>query len=248
MIDKSFLKNKNILITGPTKGIGKSLTYALSEFGANIIMLGRNEKKLELIYDEIKKNYNCNPLIVVCDLEKLNESSSREIFESLSVEIKNLDYLIINAAIIGKMSKIIDYDYSTWKKVINTNLNSSFLLTKHMQPLLEGSNDPRIIYTTSGVASEAEAYWGAYAVSKAGMEIMAKIFADEMENISKIKVFNFNPGPTNTSMRSSAFPAEDKTFLNKPKDLINYYIWLLQCDTSKKIDREKIFSSKNIKL
>ncbi len=77
---------------------------------------------------------------------------------------------------------------------------------------------------------------------------MAKIFADEMENISKIKVFNFNPGPTNTSMRSSAFPAEDKTFLNKPKDLINYYIWLLQCDTSKKIDREKIFSSKNINL
>ena len=69
---KDFLLNKNILITGATSGIGKSLTKYLSENGANILMLSKDESKLNVLYDEIVKKYNTDQYIFKCDLQKLN--------------------------------------------------------------------------------------------------------------------------------------------------------------------------------
>ncbi len=223
--EKGFLDKKNILVTGASKGIGREIALGLSKFGANVILHGRSEDELDEIYDEIISQYKTDPMIIKCDLNLLDEDKSKEIVEVISKNISCLDGIINNAAILGKMSSIADFDLDTWQKVLNTNLTSSFLLVKYLTPLMEDSERPRIIFTSSGVATKGKAFWGAYAISKAAVKSLSEILQEELEPLSKIKVFNFDPGATRTSMRAYAYPAEDPSSLKGTSSILNYYLW-----------------------
>ena len=237
--EKGFLDKKNILVTGASKGIGREIALGLSKFGANVILHGRNEDELDEIYDEIISKYKTDPMIIKCDLNLLDEDKSKEIVEVISKNISCLDGIINNAAIIGRMSSIADFDLDTWQKVLNTNLTSSFLLVKYLSPLMENSERPRIIFTSSGVASKGKAFWGAYAISKAAVKSLSEILQEELEPLSKIKVFNFDPGATRTSMRAYAYPAEDPSSLKGTSSLLNYYLWFFSRE-SENIDSRYI--------
>jgi short-subunit dehydrogenase len=239
MNKNNFLQGKNILITGASSGIGRTLTKNLSKFGANIIMLSKNEKKLDAIYDEIK-----DPCILKCNLIDLDENKSKEIANVILENYKNLDAIIHNAAILEKISNIENYDVKTWEKVLKVNLTSSFILSKYLIPLMSSSLNPRIIFTTSSVGKKGKAYWGAYSVSKAGINALSQILSDELETISSIKVFNFDPKGTQTAMRSLAYPAEDPDSQKKPDSLIEYYLWMLSEDSSSSKDRYIEFGQK----
>ena len=231
-IKNSQFKDKNILITGCSKGIGRSLVIKLSQLGANVILLSRNEKKMDELYDFIKEDYGTEPCILKCDLNYLDEEKAQGIAKIIVKHYKCLDGIIFNAAILEKMSNIESFDLKTWQKIINVNLTSSFILSKYLIPLLQNSLSPRIIFTTSGISKKAKAYWGPYAVSKAGINALADILVDELESVSNIKIFNFNPKATQTDMRAIAYPAEDPSGLKKPEDLMNYYIWMLSSESS----------------
>ena len=237
--EKGFLDKKNILVTGASKGIGREIALGLSKFGANVILHGRSEDELDEIYDEIISKYKTDPMIIKCDLNLLDEDKSKEIVEVISKNISCLDGIINNAAIIGRMSSIADFDLDTWQKVLNTNLTSSFLLVKYLSPLMENSERPRIIFTSSGVASKGKAFWGAYAISKAAVKSLSEILQEELEPLSKIKVFNFDPGATRTSMRAYAYPAEDPSSLKGTSSLLNYYLWFFSRE-SENIDSRYI--------
>ena len=237
MDTNNLLIEKNILITGASSGIGKSLAIKLSKFGANVIMLSKNEKALDSVYDEIKEKYNTEPMIIKCDLTDLNEIKSQEITDIIGENYSRLDAIIHNAAILEKMSNIENYDLVTWEKVLKVNLTSAFILSKYLISLMKSALVPRIIFTTSSVGRNAKAFWGAYSVSKAGINALSEILSDELETISNMKVFNFDPKATQTSMRSLAFPAEDRDSQKKPDFLIEYYLWMLS---------EKSNSSKEI--
>ena len=239
MDTNNLLIEKNILITGASSGIGKSLAINLSKFGANVIMLSKNEEALDSVYDEIKEKYNTEPMIIKCDLTDLNEIKSQEITDIIGENYSRLDAIIHNAAILEKMSNIENYDLVTWENVLKVNLTSAFILSKHLIPLMKSSLVPRIIFTTSSVGRNAKAFWGAYSVSKAGINALSEILSDELETISNMKVFNFDPKATQTSMRSLAFPAEDRDSQKKPDSLIEYYLWMLS---------EKSNSSKEIHI
>lgn len=225
--EKNFLAEKNILITGASKGIGREVAMSLSKYGANVVLLARDENNLDALYDEIVNTHKTSPMIIKCDLNDLDENKAQEIANVLSENISCLDGLIHNAAILGKMASMIDYDLITWNKVIQTNLTSSYLLTKFLSPMMEQSTNPRIIFTSSGVVKKGRAFWGAYAVSKTAIKSMSEILQDELEPISNIKVFNFDPGATRTSMRAFAYPAEDPRSLKDALSLIDYYLWML---------------------
>ena len=241
MVDMNFdlnlLKNKNILITGASNGIGKSLSENLSKYGANVIMLSRNENSLDAIYDSLKKKYQTNPCILKCDLENIDDEKSQEIANIISKNYQNLDSIIHNAAILEKMSDIESFDLQTWDKVMRVNLTSSFVLSKYLIPLMKSSTTPRIIFTTSSVGKKGKAFWGAYSVSKAGVNALSDILSDELESISNIKVFNFDPKATKTNMRAMAYPAEDPSANKNPDQLINYYLWMLSEKSSSAIER-----------
>ena len=221
------LKDKNILITGASKGIGRCLAMNLSKHKANVILLAKNEDLLDSLYDEIKEKYDTNPMIIGCDLSELEENKAQEIANVISKNYKCLDALINNAGILKKMSSINDYDLKSWKKVLNVNLTSAFLLSKYLMPLMMDSKLPRIIFTSSGVANKGKAYWGAYSVSKAGIKNLSEILNDELNSLTNFKVFNFNPKETRTEMRALAYPAENPSSVKAPDELINYYLWML---------------------
>ena len=229
MINKKLghLKDKNILITGASKGIGRSLAVNLSKHKANVILLARNEDLLDSLYDEIKEKYNTNPMIIGCDLSQFEEDEAQEIANVVSKNYKCLDALINNASILKKMSSVNDYDLKSWKKVLNVNLTSAFLLSKYLMPLMMDSKLPRIIFTSSGIANKGKAYWGAYSVSKAGIKNLSEILNDELNSLTNFKVFNFNPKETRTEMRALAYPAENPSSVKAPDELINYYLWML---------------------
>ena len=237
MDTNNLLIEKNILITGASSGIGKSLAINLSKYGANVILLSKNEKALDSVYDEINEKYNTEPMIIKCDLTDLNEIKSQEITNIIAENYSRLDAIIHNAAILEKMSNIENYDLVTWEKVLKVNLTSAFILSKYLIPLMKSSLVPRIIFTTSSVGRNAKAFWGAYSVSKAGINALSEILSDELETISNMKVFNFDPKATQTSMRSLAFPAEDRDSQKKPDSLIEYYLWMLseESNSSKEI-------------
>ena len=235
--DLNLLKNKNILITGASNGIGKSLSENLSKYGANVIMLSRNENALDAIYDSLKKIYKTDPCILKCDLENIDDEKSQEIANIISKNYQNLDSIIHNAAILEKMSDIESFDLQTWDKVMRVNLTSAFILSKYLIPLMKSSTTPRIIFTTSSVGKKGKAFWGAYSVSKAGVNALSDILSDELESISNIKVFNFDPKATKTNMRAMAYPAEDPSAIKNPDQLINYYLWMLSEKSSSAIER-----------
>ena len=227
------LSGRTILITGATDGIGKVLAIEFSKLGSNIILLGRNSSKLDKVYDQLDNSLSSQKhLILEADLGLLNNESAHEILHAIAEEFTSLDGIIHNAAILGTMTTLEDYELSRWDEVLNVNLRAPFLLTKTLKTILETSTLPRIIFTSSGVANMGRAFWGAYSVSKFGLKGLAEIFANELETTSSIKVFNFDPGATQTKMRASARPAENPNSLKTPNDLVNCYLWFFSEESS----------------
>ena len=225
--------NKSILITGSSDGIGKSLAIEFSKRGANIILLGRNSEKLDAVYDLLDhSHFSQKHLILEADLAMLSNEAAQEIFIAISQEFEVLDGIIHNAALLGTMSSLEDYDLSSWDEVMKVNLRAPFILTKTLKVMLENASLPRLIFTSSGVANKGRSFWGAYSVSKFGVKGLAEIFKDELEATTKIKVFNFDPGKTRTNMRAAAYPAEDPNTLKSPTELIDCYLWFFQEESS----------------
>ena len=225
--------NKSILITGSSDGIGRSLAIEFSKLGANIILLGRNSEKLDAVYDLLDHSHvSQKHLILEADLALLSNEAAQEIFIAISQEFEVLDGIIHNAALLGTMSSLEDYDLSTWDEVMKVNLRAPFILTKTLKVMLENASLPRLIFTSSGVANKGRSFWGAYSVSKFGIKGLAEILKDELEATTKIKVFNFDPGKTRTNMRAAAYPAEDPNTLKSPTELIDCYLWFFQEESS----------------
>ena len=219
------MEGKTILITGANRGIGKSLAKNFSNIGANVILLGKNEDSLNEVYDEIISCTKTKPLIIESDLNLLDLDGAHQIKKAIVNQYGVLDGLIYNAAKLGKMTSIEDYEDGLWKEIINTNLNSSFLIYKELIPILKAAPNGRIIFTSSGVAEAGKAYWGAYSVSKFAVKGLAEVIRDELDSTTNIKVFNYDPGATKTSMRASAYPGEDPNNLKDPDKLFGDYLW-----------------------
>ena len=219
------MKNKVILITGANKGIGKTLSLEFSKMGVNIVLLGRNEESLDSVYDEIITTTSTKPLIIKCDLSNIDINSAKQISDEIMGVYGRLDGVVFNAAKLGKMSTIEDYEEDIWKEVFNINFHSAFIITKEILPALKAAPNGRIIFTSSGVAEVGKAFWGAYSASKFAVKGLAEILRDELDTTSNVKVFNYDPGKTRTSMRALAYPAENPQDLKEPKVLFNDYLW-----------------------
>jgi NAD(P)-dependent dehydrogenase (short-subunit alcohol dehydrogenase family) len=221
------LNNKIILVTGANRGIGRAAAIAYAMQGARIVLLGRNLDSLEKIYDEIE-DLNCHePMISLMDFETADGNDYQMVFENIMDEFGKLDGLLLNASILGDRSPIAHYDSETWVRTIHVNLTTQFLLTKALLPALYESNSASVIFTSSGVGKIGKAFWGAYSVSKFGVEALSQILSSEHEEQKNIRFNCINPGATKTEMRKQAYPYEDESMLKVPGDLMEKYIWLM---------------------
>ena len=225
------LRDRIILITGSSDGIGKALALRAASLGAQVILHGRSVAKLEKLYDEIEEIDGApRPSIAVMDLESANAESYTTLAQSIESEFGRLDGLVLNASILGERYSIEQYDAVLWQKVMHVNVTSVFAMTQVFLPLLQQSDDPSVIFTSSGVGRTGRAFWGAYAVSKFATEGLSQILADE-HNHGKLRSNCINPGATRTNMRLAAFPAEDRDALKRPEEILAPYIYLLGPDS-----------------
>lgn len=225
--DSLNLKDRVILITGASDGIGKAAALDFAQRGAHVVLIARNQEKLEAVYDEIESKTDTRPILFPYDLNTLNPDIAREMAYAIEQEFGQLDGVLFNASALGSKMSIAQYPEQQWLDVINTNLNSSFYLTKAMLPLLEASPSGRILYTTSSVGRKGRAYWGAYAVSKFATEGLMETLADELKSTSNVKVFAVNPGGTRTAMRASAYPGENPESVPQPIEHMPLYSYLM---------------------
>jgi NAD(P)-dependent dehydrogenase (short-subunit alcohol dehydrogenase family) len=221
------LTGRVIAITGASDGIGRAVALACARAGANVILIGRNARKLEAVHGEIEAAGNPEPIIALLDLEKSLAPSYDQIAAAVLDRYGRLDGLVQNAGILGAISPIEHYDVPTWVRVMHINVTAAFALTHVLVPALRRSEDASVIFTSSGVGRRGRAYWGAYAVSKFAIEGLSQVFADEMEGSTNVRVNTLNPGRARTQMRRTAYPAEDMSTLPLPETLTGPYIALL---------------------
>jgi len=225
------LRDRIILITGASDGIGKALALHAASLGAQVILHGRSVAKLEKLYDAIEETESApHPSIAVMDLESANAESYTTLAQSIESEFGRLDGLVLNASILGERYSIEQYDAVLWQKVMHVNVTSVFAMTQVFLPLLQKSEDPSVIFTSSGVGRTGRAHWGAYAVSKFATEGLSQVLADEHRH-GKLRSNCINPGATRTNMRLAAYPAEDRDALKRPEEILAPYIYLLGPDS-----------------
>ena len=225
------LRDRIVLITGASDGIGKALALHSASLGAQVILHGRNVSKLEKVYDEVEAIEGApRPSIAVMDLASANSESYTTLAQSIEQEFGRLDGLVHNAGILGERYSIEQYDAVLWQRVMHVNVTSAFALTQVFLPLLHESDDASVIFTSSGVGRTGKAFWGAYAVSKFATEGLSQVLADEHRH-GDLRSNCINPGPTRTKMRLEAYPAEDRDKLNRPEDILATYVYLLGPDS-----------------
>ncbi|MFN4289433.1 MAG: YciK family oxidoreductase [Permianibacter sp.] len=225
------LNDRVILITGAGDGIGKTVALGCARHGATVILLGRQQKKLEAVYDAIVAAGGAQPAIVPMNLLTVTPDDTVGLAQTLQQEFGRLDGLLHNAAVLGERAPIEHYAPNVWLEVMQINVNAAFLLTQSLMPLLKAASDASVVFTSSGVGRKGKAFWGAYAVSKFATEGMMQVLADELDENSNIRVNCINPGGTRTKMRAAAFPAEDASKLKTPEDILPSYLWLLGPDS-----------------
>ncbi|WP_409525099.1 YciK family oxidoreductase [Nitrincola sp. MINF-07-Sa-05] len=225
------LKDRIILVTGAGDGIGREAARQFAAHGATVILLGRTTEKLESLYDELEAAGYPQPAIVPLNLESAGEHDFIELCNTLYQEFGKLDGILHNASLLGVRTPIENYDPTIWLQVMQVNVNSAFMMTQTLMPLLRASDDASVVFTSSSVGRKGKAYWGAYAVSKFATEGMMQVLADELENSGNIRVNCINPGATRTNMRANAYPAENPESNPTPAEIMPLYLYLMGPDS-----------------
>jgi NAD(P)-dependent dehydrogenase (short-subunit alcohol dehydrogenase family) len=146
---------------------------------------------------------------------------------AISQRYGRLDGLLHNAALLGTLTPIEQYDVPTFMRVMHVNVTAAFVLTQHLLPLLRASADATVLFTSSGVGRQGRAYWGAYAISKFAVEGFTQVLSQELESTSKVRVNVIDPGKVRTAMRRQAYPSESPDSLPTPESLTAPYLALL---------------------
>jgi len=233
------LADKTILVTGASDGIGRAVALACAKVGAEVLLLGRNEGKLETVYDEILRAGGREAAIIPLDLTTHDPTRYEALAEQLTAADIILDGLVHNASVLGERRLLAQTSPASWQEVIQVNVSSTFLLTRALMPLLTQATSSSIILTSSGVGRRGKAYWGAYAVSKFATEGYMQVLADELKATRHIRVNSLNPGAVNTKMRRTAYPGEQPDSNPSPEALTDHWVYLLS-DASQSLQGETL--------
>ena len=223
----NLLQDRIILITGAARGIGQAVAKAIAAHGATTILLDRDVTGLEQTYDAIVAAGHPEPALYPMDLQGAEPDDYSRLATTLADEFGHLDGLIHNAAQLGALVPFANYDNELWFQNLQANLNAPYLLTMACLGLLNSSEDASIVFTSDAVGRKGKAYWGAYGVSKAGMEIFMQTLAEELESNTSIRVNSIDPGAVNTALRRIAYPAEDRSLLRSPEEVTRPFLYLV---------------------
>jgi NAD(P)-dependent dehydrogenase (short-subunit alcohol dehydrogenase family) len=223
----SKLAGKNILITGASQGLGRAMALRFAREGASgLSIVARHVDPLNKVRDEIRQiAAKIDVVAIEADVSKPRDIE-RIIATTLAQFKGRLDVLVNNASTIGPspMPNLLDYPVEDFREVIDTNLIGPFLLIKNALPAMIECGGS-IINVTSDAGQVGYPGWGAYGISKFGLEGMSQTWASELED-SGVRVNWVDPGNMNTAMHRAAEPEEDPGEWASPADVTDVFVFL----------------------
>lgn len=216
------LADRIALVTGASRGIGAAVAERMASEGAHVYAVARSEADLEALNQRINERGGIGTMV---PLDLTNGEAIDRLGGVLAERHKRLDILVGNAAVLGTMSPLGHIRPHVWDRVIEVNVTANWRLIRSVDPLLHQSDAGRAIFVTSGVARRPRAFWGGYAVSKAAVEMLAGIYAEEVAK-TNIRVNVVDPGIVRTGMRAAAMPGEDPATLPPPEAITDTFLEL----------------------
>jgi NAD(P)-dependent dehydrogenase (short-subunit alcohol dehydrogenase family) len=215
------------VVTGASRGIGRACAFGLAQAGAHVIALARTQGALEELDDEITKVTGQSATLVPADIKdgKALDRLGAAIYERWG----KLDILVHAAGELGLMTPLAHLEPNTWDRTVAVNMTASYRLIRSFDPLFRRAQAARPIFVTSGIARRPRALWGPYAASKAGLEALVRVYADEVDSTA-IRPVILDPGVMRTKMRATAFPGEDPTQWPLPEAIIPLVVELARPD------------------
>ncbi|MFQ5657324.1 MAG: SDR family NAD(P)-dependent oxidoreductase [Candidatus Methylomirabilales bacterium] len=215
------LEGKVALVTGGSRGIGKAVVAAYTREGADVVVVARDRHPLEAAASEIGKEGR----LVALQADVADRRQVAGVAEEIMKRFGHLHVLVNNASLLGPRVPLLEYPEEDWGAVIAVNLHGPFFVIKACLPLMIAAGGGSIINVSSGVGRIGKSRWGAYAVSKFGLEGLTQVLAAELQPLH-IRVNAVNPGGTRTVMRAAAYPEEDPLTLPTPEDITPVFVYL----------------------
>lgn len=211
---------KRAIVTGGSRGIGRAIVERLLLEGWQVCTCSRKEEDLVKLWEELKRPKGL--YFKACHVE--DRDSAKAFVDFCLERLGRIDLLVNNAGVLGERKPIENYPEEVWEEVIRVNINGVFYITKYALPHMEKGGV--IVNMSSGAGKRPAPYWGAYAVSKFGVEGFSLLLAEELRH-KDIKVYALNPGATRTQMRAKAYPQEDPNTLKPPEVVADFLIKLI---------------------
>lgn len=216
------LAGKVALITGASRGIGAVVAERFGREGAHLVLAARTVGGLEETDDRVRAAGGTATLVPL-DLRDFGKID--ELGAALCDRYGRLDILVANAAEFGVFSPLGHIDPNAWSDVLSLNLTANWRLLRAMDPLLRMATAGRAVFVTTRLARDALPYYGAYAVSKAGLETMARIYAGEVSR-TNVRANLLDPGIARTRLRATIFPGENPETVPPPECVTDAFLEL----------------------
>jgi NAD(P)-dependent dehydrogenase (short-subunit alcohol dehydrogenase family) len=214
------LAGRVALITGASRGIGAATSVALARLGAHVVLTARTQGGIEETDDAVRLEGG-NSTLLPMDLKDADQIDA--VGPTIMQRFGRLDILVHNAGALGRLTPVGHITPRDFADCLAVNFTASYRLIRTCGPVLAASDAGRAVFVTTHVASAPRAFWGAYASTKAGMEMLVRIWADEVEG-SALRVNLFDPGRTATRMRATAYPGEDPSTLPTPASVAEHLV------------------------
>lgn len=225
------LKGRVILVTGASRGIGRVAALTFAAHGATVVLHGRDMAALEDVYDQIETNGYPQPAAIPFDLDKATTRDYDALAYAIESRLGRLDGILHNAAHVEKLSPLEQQSAEEWNRTLRINLVAPFALTQACVRLLKLSADASVIFTLESHGRAPTAFWGAYAVSKAGVEVLMKIQAAEWQSFPNLRANAVIPGPVASPSRAKTHPGEVAASQRQPEELMQTYLYLMGADS-----------------
>ncbi len=230
------LSGKTALVTGASKGIGAATAQALAAAGAHVVLTARDVKALEAVEDAI---HDAGGTATIAPVDLTETDGVPRLAAALAGRWDTLDIMVISAAYLPMLGPVTQIDPKQFGQAVTINLLATQALLASFDPLLKRAEAGRVIGLTSSVGAEPRAYWGAYGATKAAFDNLLDVYAEEVGNISAVRVAILDPGATRTQMRAKAYPGEDPKSVKEPSVVADRIVELLIGDYSNR-HRERV--------
>ncbi|MGD9538880.1 MAG: SDR family NAD(P)-dependent oxidoreductase [Alphaproteobacteria bacterium] len=218
------LEGRIALVTGASRGIGAAVARRFAAEGAELVLVARTVGGLEEVDDQVQK-LGGHAVLVPLDLKE-GEGIDR-LGPALAERYGRLDVFVGNAGMLGGLRPVGHYTPAMWEETFRVNLHANWRLLRTLDPLLRRSEAARVIFVTSRITTSFRPYWAPYAASKAALEALAKVYANEMKQ-SRVKINLIDPPATATRMRAEAYPGEAPETLPKPDAITETFVRLAE--------------------